>query len=82
MLDVSLSSPESFAELKECMQSFAAKLVVWAILAGLIYHTVAGTRHLLMDLGFGESLDGGVLGAKIVFAVSVLMILAAGVWIW
>lgn len=81
-LDASLSSPESFAELQDCLASPIAKLVIWAVVAGLIYHSVAGVKHLIMDLGVGETMEGGTRGAKSVVIVSVVLILLAGVWIW
>lgn len=81
-LDASLASPESFASLGECLSSPLMKLVIWAVMAGLIYHSVAGVKHLVMDLGIGESMEGGIRGVKIVVAVSVVLILLAGVWIW
>lgn len=82
MLDRSLASPESFADLKELMTSPLVKLVVWAILAVLLYHLVAGIRHLIMDAGVGETLEGGQRGAKLVFIISVVLILLVGGWIW
>ncbi len=82
MLDRSLASPESFADLKELMTSPLVKLVVWAILAVLLYHLGAGIRHLVMDAGVGESLEGGRRGAKLVFIISVVLILLVGGWIW
>lgn len=82
LLDLSLSGPEGFAEAAALLGTMPAKLVVWAVLAGLIYHSVAGVKHLLMDLGIGETLAGGVLGAKLVFGVSGVLIVAAGVWLW
>lgn len=82
MLQASLASPNSFAELKECLSSPAAKFVVWAVVSGLIYHTVAGVKHLIMDAGVGESMEGGVRGAKMVVAISAVLILLAGVFIW
>ena len=81
-LDASLASPESFASLGECLSSPLMKLVIWAIVAGLIYHSAAGVKHLVMDFGIGESMEGGIRGVKIVVAVSVVLILLAGVWIW
>jgi succinate dehydrogenase / fumarate reductase cytochrome b subunit len=81
-LDASLASPESFASLQECLGSPLVKLVIWAVVAGLIYHSVAGVKHLIADLGIGETMEGGVLGARIVIALSVVLILLAGVWIW
>ncbi len=81
-LDASLASPESFASLQECLANPLAKLVIWAVVAGLIYHSVAGVKHLVMDLGVGETMEGGTLGAKVVLAVSAVLIVLAGVWIW
>lgn len=81
-LDLSLSSEEGFASVKDCLDGFLAKLVIWGILSALLYHLVAGIKHLLMDLGIGETLEGGVLGAKITIAVSVVLILLAGIWVW
>jgi succinate dehydrogenase / fumarate reductase cytochrome b subunit len=82
ILDASLASPESFAALQDCLASPLVKLVIWAVIAGLIYHSVAGVKHLVMDLGIGETMEGGTLGAKAVLAVSAVLILLAGVWIW
>jgi succinate dehydrogenase / fumarate reductase cytochrome b subunit len=81
-LDKSLSSEEGFASVKACLTSPLAKLVIWALLSALLYHLVAGIRHLIMDAGIGETLEGGKLGSKIVIAVSVVVIVLAGVWIW
>ena len=81
-LDASLKSPESFDALKECLASPLAKLGIWAVVSGLIYHSLAGVKHLIMDFGIGETMEGGVLGARIVIGLSIVLILAAGVWIW
>lgn len=82
LLDASLSSEAGFNALKEDLQSPVCKLIIWAGLAGLAYHLVAGIRHLIMDFGVGESLEGGRLGAKLVVVFSIILILAAGVWLW
>ena len=82
MLDRSLASPEGFASVKEMMAAPLAKLVVWGILAVILYHLVAGVRHLIMDTGIGETLEGGRRGAFIVFGVSAVLILFVGGWVW
>lgn len=82
LLDVSLSGEEGFNQVKALFDSFFCKLVVWGVLAALIYHTVAGVRHLVMDSGIGESLEGGQRGARIVLIVSVVLIVLAGALIW
>tara|TARA_R110001592_G_scaffold61350_2_gene186931 strand:- start:8876 stop:9250 length:375 start_codon:yes stop_codon:yes gene_type:complete len=80
--ELSLSGEEGFNTAKECLSGVFVKLVMWGIVSALLYHLVAGIKHLLMDAGIGETLEGGVLGAKIVIAISVVLILLAGVWIW
>ena len=59
-----------------------AKLVIWGLLSALLYHLVAGVRHLVMDAGVGETLEGGKRGSKIVIAIAVVLIGLAGVWVW
>lgn len=81
-LDLSLASPEGFDSVKECLDTFIAKFVIWGIVSALLYHLVAGIKHLLMDAGIGETLEGGVLGAKLTIVISVVLIVLAGVWIW
>jgi succinate dehydrogenase / fumarate reductase cytochrome b subunit len=35
-----------------------------------------------MDMGIGETLEGGKLGSQIVLVVAAIVILLLGVWIW
>jgi succinate dehydrogenase / fumarate reductase cytochrome b subunit len=81
-LGKSLGSEEGFADVKATLTSPLAKFVAWGLLSALLYHLVAGVRHLIMDMGIGETLEGGQRGSKIVIAVSVAVIVLAGVWIW
>ena len=82
LLDASLSGPEGFAAVKECLDSFIAKLVIWGLVTALIYHSLAGVKHLIMDFGVGETMEGGIMGARIVIALSVVLSLLAVIWIW
>ena len=82
VLDLSLTSEEGFAEVQEILSGGFVKLVIWGLLSALLYHLVAGVRHLVMDMGVGETLEGGKLGSKIVIAVSAVLILLSGVWVW
>ena len=82
VLDASLRSPESFDSLVETLGNPLVKLVLWGIFTGLMYHSVAGIKHLVADFGIGETMEGGVLGARIVIAVSIVLALLGGVWIW
>lgn len=81
-LDVSLSGEEGFKSVKECLDLFVVKLIVWGVVSALLYHLVAGFKHLFMDMGIGETLEGGVLGAKLTVVISAILIVLAGVWLW
>jgi succinate dehydrogenase / fumarate reductase cytochrome b subunit len=81
-LSASLGSEEGFANVKATLTSPLAKFIAWGLLSSLLYHLVAGIRHLIMDTGVGETLEGGKLGSKIVIVVSLALIVLAGVWIW
>jgi len=82
ILDSSLSSEESFNSIKEFTNIFVVQIIIWLSLAALIYHLVAGLRHLVMDYGYGETLSGGILGAKLVLISSIILMLMAGFWLW
>lgn len=82
LLDLSLGSAEGFEQARHILASLHAKVILWVVLSGLIYHSVAGVKHLLMDVGIGETLAGGQLAARLVFAVSGVLIVLAGVWLW
>ena len=82
LLDTSLASAEGFAEVQELLGSFFACFVLWVLLSALAYHTFAGVKHLVMDAGIGETMEGGVLGAKIVIVATLVAVVLLGVWIW
>ncbi|MBV1873765.1 MAG: succinate dehydrogenase, cytochrome b556 subunit [Gammaproteobacteria bacterium] len=82
MLDTSLESDTSFEALKDTLDGFFVTMVIWGVVGALLYHMVAGVRHLVMDLGIGETLEGGIKGARIALAVSGLLILVVGIWLW
>lgn len=81
-LDLSLQNEEGFDKAKELLDLFVVKLVIWGMVSALLYHLVAGIKHLIMDTGVGETLEGGFLAAKATIAISVVLIVLAGVWIW
>jgi succinate dehydrogenase / fumarate reductase cytochrome b subunit len=79
---VSLSSAEGFVLVKEVMTSFVAKFIAWGTITVLLYHLLGGVRHLIMDMGHWEELESGKLSAKITIALSVVLSVLAGVWLW
>ena len=81
ILDKSLSSPEGFAQVQAIFDSFIVRFIVWVFVAGLIYHFIAGIKHLLADMGIAEELQSGRVAATIALILSAIGIVASFVWI-
>ena len=82
LLQLSLESAAGFAEVTALLDNMLVKFLSWSVLAALLFHLIAGVKHLLMDMGIGESLAGGVLAAKLTLIFSFIAIIAAGFWVW
>lgn len=82
LLDMSLTSEAGFDEAVGLLSGNAAKFIVWAIVSGILYHLIAGIKHLIMDLGIGETIQGGKTGSVLVLVVSTIAIALTGFWIW
>ncbi len=82
LLDKSLASFGDFVEVQSYFASFFVKSLLFIVVAALLYHLIAGIRHLLMDLHFGETLVAGRRNAYIVVGSSVLLIIILGFWLW
>ena len=78
LLQLSLESAAGFERVTELLRATPVKLMVWLILAGLLYHLIAGIKHLLMDWGLGESREGALRGAQ----VTLILALVAAVLSW
>ena len=81
-LDQSLASEASFKAVATVLSSPLAKVISWGIASVLTYHALAGIKHLIMDAGIGETMRGGVLGARIVFLLAAVAAALLGVLIW
>ena len=81
-LSRSLQSQESFDALQLQLTHPYCKWVLWMFSAALIYHILAGFRHVFMDIGFGEQLVSARRSAITVIALAILLTLCLGVWIW
>ena len=81
-LDQSLASEASFLALTETLTSPLAKVILWGTASFLSYHALAGLKHLVMDAGIGETMRGGVIGARAVFALAAIAAVWWGVALW
>jgi len=82
LLSLALDSPEGFDRATGLLAAPLPKLVMLATLAALAYHILAGVKHLFMDFHMGDSFAAARLGSQVVFALTVVVTVLAGVWIW
>lgn len=74
-LQLSLISPEGFNVLRDYAQMPWCKALIILSAAGLIFHLMAGFRHLLMDLHVGESKVAARFSARLVILVTLLLVI-------
>ncbi|MGH8493657.1 MAG: succinate dehydrogenase, cytochrome b556 subunit [Moraxellaceae bacterium] len=81
ILQESLTSETAFQHVKDdILGGFIGGGLVFIALAGLVYHFIVGSKHLLQDFGIGESLQGGRNFAWAALAASGVFIALAFLW--
>ena len=71
-LSVSLESAAGFETVKSVMTNPLAKLIAWGTASFVLYHLIAGIKHLFMDAGYFETKESGPLASKVVLILSVV----------
>jgi succinate dehydrogenase / fumarate reductase cytochrome b subunit len=56
--------------------------MLWGFLSALVYHLIAGIRHIIMDLGLGESLFVGKITSVGVILFSLIFAVILGIYLW
>ena len=77
----SLHSNASFDQLQVVLAKFYNKFLLWAFATALIYHVLAGIRHIIMDMGFGEQLAVARRSSITVIVLGVVAAIILGIWI-
>lgn len=72
----SLSDMHHFTKVKVGFNCLFVKLFVWFSLTALVFHLIAGIRHLLMDCHIGDSKQGGKIGASSVIIITAVFAIA------
>ncbi|QLH44125.1 MAG: succinate dehydrogenase, cytochrome b556 subunit [Coxiellaceae bacterium] len=80
-LSKSLTSAEDFQAMQETLSRPLPMIILWLILAALFYHLIAGIRHLIMDLGYGETMKAARRSAYIIMVITVILLILAGIWL-
>jgi len=81
-LDLALSSPAGFAESVVLLQQPLSILILMGLLLALVYHIVAGVKHLLLDFHIGDSLVAAQRGAVLVIVVTIVVTGLLGALLW
>jgi succinate dehydrogenase / fumarate reductase cytochrome b subunit len=83
LLDLSLRSPEGYAEVVALLDKAAVKGAALVMLWALAHHLLAGIRHLLMDIDVGSKLPAARRSAWMANLGGVaIVLLAAGAMLW
>ncbi|MBA3660476.1 MAG: succinate dehydrogenase, cytochrome b556 subunit [Gammaproteobacteria bacterium] len=75
-------SVQGFADLQEWLKQPVIKIILLFLLSPILFHMVAGIRHLLSDIHIGDSLRMGRFSAFATFILTVLLLGLAGIWLW
>jgi succinate dehydrogenase / fumarate reductase cytochrome b subunit len=78
---LSVQSEASFLHLMSVFNHPAGKFFAWVFLSALIFHLLAGIRHIFMDLGVGETLSAGRQSALVVIVSSFIFSILLGLWL-
>lgn len=82
-LHLSLASQVTFSQLQTMMTTCLwTKLSLWVFGSALIYHMIAGVRHLLSDMDWGDTLPTARWTAYGAMGLSLILILFLGMLLW
>ena len=82
ILDRSLQDPAAFAEISARATSLEGRIVLLIAVWAFAQHFMSGTRHLLLDVGIGDSKSTARLNAWLAFAAVGAIVVLTGVCLW
>ncbi len=82
LLSLTLESPESFNWVFYSVGSSFHGFLVWIVLSAILYHFIAGVRHLLLDFHIGMSLAASRKSSWTVLLLSLVASIALAVWMF
>jgi succinate dehydrogenase / fumarate reductase cytochrome b subunit len=82
LLSVALESPAGFERAAGVIAAPFGKLVLLLVLAALTYHLFAGIKHLVMDFHYWDNVRAGRISSATVFALTAIVVILLGAWLW
>lgn len=81
-LQNSLASENDFNQLAGFFGHWLVKGTLFILIASLLFHILAGIRHLLMDMHLGESFMMARVSSWLVILSSVALTIMTAIWLW
>lgn len=81
-LEMTLSSPQDYAQFQSLVASPLSKTALTLLLWFFLHHLCAGIRFLALDLHYGGALAQARLTSRVVLAAGIILTLLVSLLIW
>ena len=81
-LQIALASPQGFAEAQALLKTPLAIFIFTGLLFVMVFHVLAGLKHLMLDFHMGDTFEAARNGAVVVAVGSVLVTAVLGAMLW
>ena len=81
-LQIALASPQGFAEAQALLKTPLAIFIFVGLLFVMVFHVLAGLKHLMLDFHMGDTFDAARNGAVFVAVGSVVVTAVLGAMLW
>ena len=81
-MNYSLAGPAGYNQTVEFLTQGWFSILFWLFLSSITYHVYAGVRHMIMDMGFGESMKAAKITSLLVIILGVLSAILWGCYLW
>lgn len=82
IFSIATGSKAGFAQIRDILTNPSLKFILWLLWVALWYHLIAGMRHIIMDIGVGESLGSARLSGVITIIITSILAICTGIWLW
>lgn len=81
-MNYSLAGPNGYESTINLLTASWCSIFFWMFLSAITYHVYAGVRHMIMDMGFGESLKAAKATSMFVIILGVISAVLWGWFLW
>ena len=81
-LATALHSAAGLTKVHDVLFTPIVKGIVWLSLVALWYHLLAGVRHMIMDIGYAESLFWARVTGAASLVITLIIAVFLGIWLW